>query len=113
MRLPSPRAVLLGAALITTATPAAAQTYLGAGGVSCDEYVEMRRTGDAIGRSVDQWLLGYVSGLNFAMKAVRQVDPLIATEGSQVVSYVTRYCAANRGAQVVKAANDFYFALPK
>lgn len=93
-----------------------AQTYIGAGS-PCVQYLGMLTSNDPFQRqlsqSVQQWGLGYVSGLNMMWKTVKGTDPLLTVEGPQVVAYLQRFCRANPGRTVLNAANDYFFSLPK
>ena len=92
---------------------AQAQTYMGSGGILCGKFVASTRSADARFMEVTQWLLGYVSGLNKALKVVHGTDRLINIESEKVPIYVLRYCEANPDKTALNGANDYFFSLPK
>jgi hypothetical protein len=109
------RSVALSAVVFAWAgnQTASAQTYMGLGGFNCALYSTMAVQKDPRADSVDDWLLGYVSGLNMVWKRVKGVDPLVNVETPQVLAYVRRYCTANPQRTVLNGINDYLFSLPQ
>ena len=67
--------VCAGALLIPFAMPAQAQSQYGMAGVQCSQYTKAARGSDMLYHQASQWLLGYVSGMNAAMKVCEGDDP--------------------------------------
>jgi hypothetical protein len=99
-------------ALITASSPVAlARTYLGSGGTTCAEYIAIKQALPDIGRAIDLWLLGYVSGLNFYAYANKQVDLLGNQSAHNVISFVQGYCAINGDKTLNNAANEYWIQI--
>ena len=86
----------------------AAGTYLGAGGATCAYWAEVRRDYPAGKVAVELWLLGYVSGLNFALYSDRGIDLLENQSRESVLGFVEGYCATNPGRTLNNAANEYW-----
>src|SRR6478752_4110306 len=84
--------VCAGALLIPFAMPAQAQSQYGMAGVPCSQYTKAARGSDILYHQASQWLLGYVSGMNAAMKVAKGTTPL---------------------ANLANAANEWYASVPK
>lgn len=101
-------------AIVGAAVPSAnAKTYIGPGGRSCSEYLEFTRSAPDMADSIDLWILGYVSGLNFMTYSVKKVDLLRAQEYRDVISFVKGYCSTNPEKTLNNAANEFWIHLSR
>jgi len=86
------RATSVAGLLALLAAPAEAQSTFGMAGVL---------------------LLGYVSGLNAAMKTAKGTTPLASFTNDQVLKSTGAYCDANPSSNLANAANEWYATLPK
>ena len=101
-------AIVLGCAWPGVGT---ARTYLGSGGTSCADYLQIKQQAPAATQGIELWLLGYVSGVSFMTYAVRKVDLLADQSAANVISFVQGYCAANPSKTLNNAANEYWFQL--
>src|SRR6188508_1880880 len=75
-----------GACLLTlAAAPAQAQSYFGMAGVQCSQFTKAARSSDMLYHQASQWLLGYVSGMNAAMKVAKGTPPLANLTNDQIL----------------------------
>ena len=105
--------VCAGALLIPFAMPAQAQSQYGMAGVPCSQYTKAARSSDILYHQASQWLLGYVSGMNAAMKVAKGTTPLANLTNDQVLKSAGDYCEANPASNLANAANEWYATLPK
>ena len=68
---------------------------------------------DILYHQASQWLLGYVSGMNAAMKVAKGTTPLANLTNDQVLKSAGDYCEANPASNLANAANEWYASLPK
>jgi hypothetical protein len=92
---------------------ARAQSYFGMAGVQCSQYTKAARSSDILYHQASQWLLGYVSGMNSAMKVAKGSAPLANLTSEQVLKSAGDYCEANPASNLANAANEWYASLPK
>jgi hypothetical protein len=97
-------------ALLASGSIASSQTYLGAGGASCAEYVSLLEE-SSTRKLMDSYLQGYVSGVNFMIYVVMKSDPLAPESPRDVTAYVKAYCRQNPSKTLLNAANDYLHAL--
>jgi hypothetical protein len=90
-----------------------AQSYFGMAGVQCGQYTKAARLSDMLYHQASQWLLGYVSGMNSAMKAAKGTTPLANLTSEQVLKSAGDYCEANPGSNLANAVNEWYASVPK
>jgi len=90
-----------------------AQTQYGMAGVQCSQYSKAARGSDMLYHQASQWVLGYVSGMNAAMRAARGTTPLGGLTNDQVLKSAGDYCAANPASNLANAVNEWYATLPK
>ena len=90
-----------------------AQSYFGMAGVQCGQYTKAARSSDMLYHQASQWLLGYVSGMNSAMKVAKGTTPLANLTGEQVLKSAGDYCEANPGSNLANAVNAWYASVPK
>jgi hypothetical protein len=108
------RAAPAAAALLLLASaPAHAQSHFGMAGVQCSQYTKAARSSDILYHQASQWLLGYVSGMNAAMKAAKGTTPLANLTNDQVLKSAGDYCEANPASNLANAANEWYASVPK
>jgi len=107
------RVACAGVWLMSLTVYAQAQTQYGMAGVQCSQYLKAARGSDMLYHQASQWVLGYVSGMNAAMRAARGTTPLGGQTNDQVLKSAGDYCAANPGSNLANAVNEWYAALPK
>jgi len=105
--------VCAGALLIPFAMLAQAQSQYGMAGVPCSQYTKAARSSDILYHQASQWLLGYISGMNAAMKVSKGTTPLANLTNDQVLKSAGDYCEANPSSNLANAANEWYATLPK
>ena len=82
-------------------------------GVLCSQYSKAARSSDILYHQASQWLLGYVSGMNAAMKVAKGTTPLATFTNDQVLKSTGAYCDANPASNLANAANEWYATVPK
>jgi len=100
---------------------AQAQGTFGMAGVLCSQYAKGAhssdkkgvRSPDVIYQQASQWLLGYISGMNAAMRVAKGTTPLATYTSDQVLQSTVAYCEANPASNLANAANEWYATLPK
>jgi hypothetical protein len=107
------RAASVAGLLALMATAAHAQGAFGMAGVLCSQYSKAARSSDMLYHQASQWLLGYVSGMNAAMKTAKGTTPLATFTNDQVLKSTGAYCDANPASNLANAANEWYATLPK
>ena len=98
--------------LALMAAPVHAQGTFGMAGVLCSQYAKARST-DPLYQQASQWLLGYVSGMNAAMRNAKGTTPVSNLTNDQVLKSAGDFCAANPASNLANAANEWYATLPK
>jgi hypothetical protein len=99
--------------LALSVATAQAQGTFGMAGVLCSQYTKAARSSDILYHQASQWLLGYVSGMNAAMKAAKGTMPLASFTNDQVLKSTGAYCDANPASNLANAANEWYATVPK
>jgi len=99
--------------LALMAATAQAQGSFGMAGVLCSQYSKAARSSDMLYHQASQWLLGYVSGMNAAMKTAKGTTPLATFTNDQVLKSTGEYCDANPASNLANAANEWYATVPK
>lgn len=106
------RSACVAACLLSPMTASVhAQGSFGVAGVPCSQYTKAARTSDILWHQASQWLLGYVSGMNAALKAVKGSVPPINLTNDQVLKSAGDYCEANPTRTIASAANEWYPSL--
>ena len=105
-------AVAVGLLSLTSAA-AQAQGTFGMAGVQCSQYTKAARSSDILFHQASQWFLGYISGMNAAMKTATGTTPVGTLTNDQVLKSAGNYCEANPGSNLANAANEWYASLPK
>jgi hypothetical protein len=98
--------------LFVLASPSAAQSF-GAGNTTCAQFLRAARSGDILYHQASNWLLGYVSGMNTALKAAKAPTPAMNLTSDQVMKSAADYCEAHPTATIAAAAAEWYPSLPK
>ena len=98
-------------ALMTAAAPA--QGTFGMAGVLCSQYTKAARGSDLLYHQASQWLLGYVSGMNAAMKVAKGTTPLANLTNDQILKSAGDYCESHPASNLANAANEWYASVPK
>lgn len=107
-------AVQLAVCLLSlTAASVLAQNSLGMGGVLCSQYLRAGRSSDILYHQASQWLLGYVSGMNGALKAMNGSEPAINLTNDQALKSAGAYCDTHPNSTLTNAASEWYASLPK
>ena len=106
-------AVVAVALLAVTAPAAHAQSGYGMAGVLCSQYNKAARSSDILYHQASQWMLGYISGMNAAMKVARGTTPQTNLSNDQVLKSAGDYCEANPASNLANAANEWYASVPK
>jgi hypothetical protein len=99
--------------LALAASAALAQSSLGMGGVQCSQYMRAARGSDILYHQASQWLLGYVSGMNGALKAMNGSEPAIGLSNDQALKSAGTYCDSHPASTLETAAQEWYASLPK
>jgi hypothetical protein len=100
------RATSAAGLLALSVATAQAQGTFGMAGVLCSQYSKAARSSDILYHQASQWLLGYVSGMNAAMKTAKGTTPLASFTNDHVLKSTGAYCDAN-------PANEWYATVPK
>ena len=107
------RVAYAGAWLLSMTPSGSAQSTFGMAGVQCGQYIKAARASDILYHQASQWLLGYVSGMNAAMKVAKGTTPLANLTNDQVLKSAGDYCEANPASNLANAVNEWYASLPK
>jgi hypothetical protein len=102
-----------GAWLASLTAPVQAQSQYGMAGVQCSQYTKAARGSDILYHQASQWVLGYVSGMNAAMRVARGTTPRGGLTNDQVLKSAGDYCDANPASNLANAVNEWYASLPK
>jgi FlaG/FlaF family flagellin (archaellin) len=100
-------------ALLAAAPPAWAQGTFGMAGVQCSQFNQAARKSDMLYHQASQWLLGYVSGMNAAMRSAKGTTPVSNMTSEQVLKSTGDYCDVHPGSNLANAVNEWYASLPK
>jgi len=112
-RLVCTGAIVGALGLLLAAQPAQAQSYFGMAGVQCSDFTKAARTSDILYHQASQWLLGYISGMNAAMRQTKGTVPATSLTSDQVLKLAGAYCETNPDSNLANAANQWYALLPK
>ncbi len=85
-----------------------ARTYLGSGGTKCADYLGIKDALPDVGKGIDLWVLGYLSGLNMALYSTKQVDLLADASAADIIGFMQGYCSNNERATLNNAANEYW-----
>ena len=107
------RAAALALLLVLMAAPAGAQSSFGAGATTCAQFLRAARSSDILYHQASNWLLGYVSGMNAALRAANAQAPAMNLTADQVLKSAGNYCEANPARTIATAAAEWYPSLPK
>jgi hypothetical protein len=108
------RCVLAAASLLvllSTSTQAQPQSTSGPGDIPCSQYVKAARSSDILFHQASNWLLGYASGMNAALKASGGTG--IELSNAQLLRLAGDYCEANPTSTVASAASAWSASQPK
>jgi hypothetical protein len=107
------RVACAGAWLLAMTPSVSAQSIFGMAGVQCSQYTKAARGSDMLYHQASQWLLGYISGMNAAMRTAKGTTPLATFTNDQVLKSTGVFCDANPASNLANAANEWYATLPK
>lgn len=105
------RSLFFSLALFMSLSSVSANTQLGHGLASCEQYEEFIVTAPETEAAFDAWVLGYLSGVNFLVYTTKGVD-LLSTQNSETIkNFIHDYCNSNPKKTIAEAANKFWFVL--
>ena len=107
------RATSAAGLLVLTVATAQAQGTFGMAGVLCSQYTKAARSSDMLYHQASQWLLGYISGMNVAMRTAKGTTPLATFTNDQVLKSTGVFCETNPASNLANAANEWYATVPK
>jgi hypothetical protein len=99
---------LLLVSCLASPVSAPAQTQMGHGLAPCNVYVRSLNNEPLISQSFEAWVIGYVSGLNFALYVTKGVDSLADQNSREIISFVEGFCRSNPSKTVTNAANAYW-----
>ena len=79
------RVACAGAWLLAITASVSAESTFGMAGVQCSQYTKAARGSDILYHQASQWLLGYVSGMNGALKAMNGAEPGVSVSSDQAL----------------------------
>lgn len=87
---------------------ASAQSFIGAGGISCSEVIKLPK-GSTTRNQVDGYAQGYVSGMAAAVyvQSNSKQDILRPVAAKEVLQFVDFYCGENGTKTLLNAANAY------
>jgi len=106
-------AALLAFAVALIPREAASQSVHGAAGTTCQNFNRAARMNDILYVQASNWLLGYVSGMNSALKASGNSQVVVTLNNDELMNSAGRYCDANPQKTIANAAAEWYPTLPK
>lgn len=107
------RCVLAAASLLMllSASTRAQSQSSGPGDTPCSQYIKAARNSDILFHQASNWLLGYASGMNAALKASGGTG--IELSNAQLLRSAGDYCEANPASTVAGAVGAWSASLPK
>jgi hypothetical protein len=99
--------LVLSGASAQAQSPAAS----GPGDLLCSQYIKAAHSSDILFHQASNWLLGYASGMNAALKASGGAE--IQLSSAQLLRSAGDYCEANPTSTVASAASAWSASLPK
>jgi hypothetical protein len=107
------RVATLAALPLTLAVTSAGAQSFGAGSTTCTQFLRAARGSDILYYQASNWLLGYVSGMNAALRATGGGATAMNLTNSQLLKSAGDYCQANPTSTIADAATAWYPSLPK
>lgn len=98
--------------LTLLAGPALAQPIHGAGNTTCQQFLRAARSSDILYHQASNWLLGYVSGMNAALRASGSAA-VVTLGNDQLMKSAGDYCEANPTRTIADAAGAWYQSVPR
>ena len=99
--------VACAAAWLLAITASVSAQIFGMAGVQCSQYTKAARGSDILYHQASQWLLGYVSGMNAAMKVAKGTTPLANLTNDQILKSAGDYCESHPASNLANAANEW------
>jgi hypothetical protein len=96
---------------VLLALPAAARIAIGEGNESCGAWTKERRANSIRSRLYETWLLGFVTGHNWADNS--KPDFLVGGDVAGIFGWVDEYCRLNPIKDLVNAADELVGVLSK
>ncbi len=106
------RAAVAAALLAVMPSLAQAQTAHGAGNTTCQQFLRAARSSDIVYHQASNWLLGYVSGMNAALRASGSAA-VVTLGNDQLMKSAGDYCEANPARTIADAAGEWYRSVPR
>lgn len=96
------------ASLLIMTTSGSAQTYIGAGGISCSEVITLPK-GSSTRWQVEGYAQGYLSGLAaaFYVQSNGKEDILGPVNPKEVMQFIDFYCGENGNKTLLNATNAY------
>lgn len=93
---------------LSTATLGSAQSYIGAGGISCSEVIRLTK-GSSTPLMIEGYAQGYISGMAAAIyvQSKSQQDILGTVPAKEPMQFIDFYCGENRGKTLLNASNAY------
>jgi hypothetical protein len=82
-------------------------------GVLCRDYLRAARSSDIMYHQASQWLLGFASGINGALKTMNGAEAPIGLTNDQALKSAAAACDVNPGSTLADVAEGWYASLPK
>jgi len=108
------RGILVAASLfmlLSANAHAQSKAASGPGEVLCSQYLKAARSSDILFHQTSNWLLGYASGMNAALKAAG--GTAIELSNAQLLRSAGDYCEANPTSTIASAASAWSASQPK
>ena len=99
--------------LVLPAVTATAQTYYGRGDTSCGSWNQERAAGSVNAIVYQQWIAGFISGVNTGDVINKRPDFLRHTEPAQILTDIDDYCSSQPNKTLVEAAIAVIITLRK
>jgi hypothetical protein len=113
VRVPFRVAACVAFAIALLPHEAASQSAHGVAGTTCAQFNRAARASDMLYVQASSWLLGYVSGMNAALKASGNPNAVITLSNDELMKSAGSYCDANPQKTIANAAAEWYPTLPK
>lgn len=113
MRLSSRLVACIVFAVALMPREAASQSAHGVANTTCGQFNRAARMNDILYVQSSNWLLGYVSGMNSALKASGNSQVVVTMSNDELMNSAGRYCDANPQKTIANAAAEWYPTLPR
>lgn len=97
------RTTLIAISVVLMTNEVSAKYALGPGGVSCEAWLEARRSRGAEALQLQSWVLGYVSGVNAGQSD--DADFLVKLDALAIFAWLDSYCPQHPLDKLISASN--------